>query len=120
MKNVLEFKGYAGSVEFSADDKVFFGKIVGIRDVVTFEGATVKELTKAFHESVNDYLETCKEMGKDPDKEFKGSFNVRVKPSIHRLISVRSAAMKISLNHFVEKVLEKEVLHEHHSQRILE
>jgi predicted HicB family RNase H-like nuclease len=110
MKNVLEYKGYAGSVEFSADDQVFFGKIIGIRDVVTFEGATVKELTKAFHESVNDYLETCKEMGKEPDKEFKGSFNVRVKPSIHRLISVRSAAMKVSLNHFVEKILEREIL----------
>jgi predicted HicB family RNase H-like nuclease len=118
MKNVLEFKGYAGSVEFSADDNVFFGRIVGIRDVVTFEGATVKELTKEFHDSVNDYLETCKEMGKDPDKEFKGSFNVRVKPSIHRLISVRSAAMKISLNHFVEKVLEKEVLQGRHSRSI--
>jgi predicted HicB family RNase H-like nuclease len=72
MKNMLEFKGYAGSVEFSADDKVFFGKIVGIRDVVTFEGATVKELTKAFQESVKDYLKTCKEMGKDPDNESKG------------------------------------------------
>ncbi|MCE2732373.1 MAG: type II toxin-antitoxin system HicB family antitoxin [Cyclobacteriaceae bacterium] len=112
MKNVLEYKGFAGSVEFSADDQVFFGKIVGIRDVVTFEGATVKELTKAFHESVNDYLETCKKMGKEPDKEFKGSFNVRVKPIIHRLIAVRSAAMKVSLNHFVEKVLEREVFKE--------
>ncbi|CAN5437693.1 hypothetical protein BH09BAC3_BH09BAC3_35900 [soil metagenome] len=57
MKNLLEFKDYTGSVEFSAEDQVFFGKIVGIRDVVTFEGVTVKELTKAFHESVNDYLQ---------------------------------------------------------------
>lgn len=68
MKNGLEFKDYTGSVEFSAEDQVFFGKIVGIRDVVTFEGATVIELTKAFHESVSDYLDTCKKMGKDPDK----------------------------------------------------
>ncbi len=111
MKNVLEFKGYTGSVEFSADDKVFFGRIIGIRDVVTFEGSTVKALTKAFQESVTDYLETCKEMGKDPDKEFKGSFNVRIKPRTHRLISARSAALKISLNHFVEQVLERAVLH---------
>jgi predicted HicB family RNase H-like nuclease len=66
MKNVLEFKDYTGSVEFSAKDNVFFGKIVGIRDAVTFEGSTVEELTKAFHESVNDYLDTCKKMGKDP------------------------------------------------------
>ncbi len=118
MKNVLEFKGYVGSVEFNADDKVFFGKIIGIRDVVTFESATVKELTKAFQESVTDYLQTCKEMGKDPDKEFKGSFNVRIKPNIHRLIAAKSAVMKVSLNHFVEKVLVKEVLPERPGQNI--
>jgi predicted HicB family RNase H-like nuclease len=110
MKNVLEFKGYTGSVEFSAEDKVFFGKITGIRDIVTFEGETVKELTKTFHDAVKDYLETCKELGKDPDKEFKGSFNVRLKPRVHRLAAMKSAAMKISLNQFVERVLEKEVL----------
>jgi predicted HicB family RNase H-like nuclease len=110
MKNVLEYKGYTGSVEFSAEDKVFFGKLTGVRDVITFEGETVKQLTKAFHEAVNDYLETCKELGKDPDKEFKGSFNVRLKPKIHRLAVMKSASMKISLNQYVEKVLENEVL----------
>ncbi len=109
MKNVLEYKGYTGSVEFSAEDNVFFGKIVGIRDVITFEGSSVKELTKAFHQAVNDYFKTCENEGKNPDKEFKGSFNVRVKPQIHRLASMKSAALKISLNHFVERALEKEV-----------
>src|SRR3989337_3167681 len=108
MKNVLEYKGYAGSVEFGAVDKVFFGKLTGIRDVVTFEGETVKELTQAFHDAVNDYLNTCKELGKEPDKEFKGSFNVRLKPKVHRLAVMKSAAMKISLNQYVERVLEKE------------
>ncbi len=110
MKNVLEYKGYTGSVDFSAEDKVFFGKLTGIRDVVTFEGETVKELMKAFHDAVNDYLTMCKELGKDPDKEYKGSFNVRLKPRVHRLAAMKSAALKISLNQFVEKVVEKEVL----------
>ncbi len=110
MKNVLEYKGYTGSVEFSADDKIFFGKIIGLRDVVTFEGETVKQLTKAFQESVDDYLESCKALGKDPDKEFKGSFNVRLTPKTHRLAAMKSAAMKISLNNFVERVIAKEVL----------
>jgi predicted HicB family RNase H-like nuclease len=108
MKNELKYKNYSGSVEFSADDNVFFGKIVGIRDVVTFEGDTVKTLVKAFHNAVDDYLATCKELEKDPDREFRGSFNVRIKPDVHRLISIKSAALKISLNHFVEKVLVKE------------
>ena len=110
MKNVLEYKGYTGSVEFSANDQVFFGKITGIRDVVTFEADTVKKLIQAFKESVDDYLATCRQQGKQPDKEFKGSFNVRLKPKIHRLAAIRSAALKISLNQFVESVLEREVL----------
>jgi len=110
MKNVLEYKGYTGSVEFSAYDQVFFGKITGIRDVVTFEADTVKKLIQAFKESVDDYLATCRQQGKQPDKEFKGSFNVRLKPKIHRLAAIRSAALKISLNQFVESVLEREVL----------
>jgi predicted HicB family RNase H-like nuclease len=110
MKNTLEYKGYVGSVEFSAPDKIFFGKIVGLRDVVTFEGETVKLLTKSFEEAVDDYLESCKILNKDPDKEFKGSFNVRLTPKTHRLAAMKSAAMKISLNSFVEKVIAKEVL----------
>ena len=109
MKNVLEHKGYSGSVEFSADDDVFFGKIIGIRDVVTFEADTVIKLKKAFKEAVEDYISTCKALDKDPDKEFKGSFNVRVKPKIHRLAAMKSAALRISLNQFVENALEKEV-----------
>lgn len=109
MKNVLEYKGYTGTVEFSAADEVFFGKINGIRDVVSFEADTVTKLKKAFKEAVEDYLDTCKQLGKNPDKEFKGSFNVRVKPRIHRLAVIKSSAMKISLNQFIERVLEKEV-----------
>ena len=65
MKSVLEFKGFVGSVAFNAGDEVFFGKIIGIRDVVTFEGATIKELIKAFQDSVSDYVKICREIGKD-------------------------------------------------------
>lgn len=109
MKNVLEHKGYTGSVEFSNTDETFFGKIVGIRDLVTFEADSVVKLKKAFKEAVEDYITTCKELGKDPDKEYKGSFNVRLKPKIHRLAAIKSATLKMSLNQFVEKVLEKEI-----------
>jgi len=109
MKNVLEHKGYLGSVEFSPDDEVFFGRITGIRDVVTFEGDSVSKLKKAFRDAVEDYISMCKELGKDPDKEFKGSFNVRVKPKIHRLAVMKSAALKISLNQFVEQAIQKEL-----------
>lgn len=109
MKNVLEYKGYLGSVEFSADDEVFFGKITGIRDVVTFEGDSVTKLKKAFKDTVEDYIITCKQLGKEPDTEFKGSFNVRVKPKVHRLAVMKSAALKMSLNQFVEKAIEQQL-----------
>jgi predicted HicB family RNase H-like nuclease len=109
MKNVLEHKGYTGTVEFNAEDEVFFGKLNGIRDVVSFEADSVIKLKKAFKDAVEDYIETCSKLGKDPDKEFKGSFNVRIKPRLHRLAVIKSTAMKISLNQFVEQVIAKEV-----------
>jgi predicted HicB family RNase H-like nuclease len=109
MKNVLEHKGYTGNVEFNADDEVFYGKILGIRDVVSFEADSVQKLKKAFREAVDDYLETCKLLNKNPETDFKGSFNVRIKPKLHRLAVIKSAALKISLNQLVEKALEKEV-----------
>lgn len=109
MKNTLDYKGYTGSVEFSAIDETFFGKICGIRDVVTFEADTVAKLKKAFKDAVDDYLKTCEELNKDPNKEFKGSFNVRLKPALHRQAAIRSATLKISLNQLVEKALEKEL-----------
>ena len=109
MKNALEYKGYSGTVEFSATDEVFYGKLNGIRDVVTFEADSVSKLKKAFKEAVDNYIETCQKTGKNPDKEFKGSFNVRIKPKIHRLAVMKSASLNISLNQFVERVLEKEV-----------
>lgn len=109
MKNLLKHKGYSGTVEFSAADEIFFGKINGIRDVVTFEADTVQKLKKSFREAVEDYISTCKKLNKNPDQDFKGSFNVRVKPSLHRKAVIKSSAMKISLNQLVEKALEKAV-----------
>lgn len=110
MKNALTYKSYTGTVEFHAEDEVFFGQIAGIRDVVTFEADSVVKLKKAFKDAVDDYILTCAQQGKDVDQEYKGSFNVRIKPKIHRLAAARSAALNISLNQLVEKALEKEVV----------
>ena len=84
MKDILTYKGYIGTVHFSAEDDVFYGKIEGIRDLVSFEGQSVDELKKAFQEAVEDYLEFCKQIGKRPEKSYKGSFNIRISPEIHR------------------------------------
>ncbi len=91
MKDMMIYKGYVGSVRFSAADEVFYGKLEGIDALISFEGSSVQQLKKAFHEAVDDYLEHCKAMGREPKKPFRGSFNVRIKPELHRLAMLRAA-----------------------------
>jgi predicted HicB family RNase H-like nuclease len=106
MNDLLEYKGYYADVHFNADDEVFHGKVIGINDLINFEGSTVKELKKAFHEAVDDYLDTCKEIGKDPDKTYKGSFNVRIPSELHRKAAQYAAINKMTLNDFVRHAID--------------
>jgi len=112
MKNCLEYKGYTGTVEFSAEDKIFFGKIQGINDLVTFEGSSVDELESSFHESLQDYLDTCKVLNKNPDKVFKGSFNVRVSKELHLRTVILASKKGLKLNDIVKEALTYVVEHE--------
>jgi predicted HicB family RNase H-like nuclease len=84
MKDVLQYKDYIGSVHFSAEDGVFFGKIEGINDLITFEGTTVEEIKNSFIEAVEDYILICKQAGKIPQKSCKGNFTVRISPELHK------------------------------------
>ena len=105
MKNYLEYKGYTGTVEFSAEDNCLFGKIVGINDLINYEAQDVLELKEVFEESVNDYLDTCKELGKQPNKVFKGVFNVRTNTAIHQSLVLLAARKNIKLNDLANKAL---------------
>jgi predicted HicB family RNase H-like nuclease len=107
--NILTYKNYIGSVSFSSQDEVFYGKIEHINDLITFESDNAHDLKKAFEEAVNDYISFCKEKGTIPDKPFKGSFNVRVKPSVHKLAYQKAIQKGMSLNKFIETTLEKEL-----------
>ena len=107
MKDVLKYKDFIASVHFSMEDEVFHGKIEGIGDLITFEGGTVADLKNAFEEAVEDYLDICKQIEKDPHKSFKGSFNVRIKPELHKKAVFKSLELGISLNQFVEKAISK-------------
>ena len=93
-------------MHFSAEDEVFHGKIIGINDLVSFEGTTVKELKKAFHQAVEDYLETCEELGKEPEKTYKGSFNVRIPSELHREAARHAALNNMSLNDYVRHAID--------------
>lgn len=109
MKDILKYKDFIGSVHFDADDEIFYGKIEGINDLVTFEGKTVKEIKKSFEESVDDYIKICKETGKTVHKSYKGSFNVRISPNLHKRAVQKALLEGIPLNQLVEKAIEKEV-----------
>jgi predicted HicB family RNase H-like nuclease len=112
MNDILEYKGYFAYVHFSAKDEVFYGKIIGINDLVSFEGDSVQELKSAFHEAVEDYLETCKQIQKTPDKTYKGSFNVRIPSNLHREAALFAAAKNISLNDFVRYAINNTIIKE--------
>ncbi len=113
MKDTLTYKGFMGSVHFSADDKVFHGKLVGVKDLVTFEGDAVDELIKTFYAAVEDYLELCKEVGKEPLKPLKGSFNVRITPELHGRALKVASVRGVTLNRLVQTALEHEVEGKH-------
>ena len=104
---MMRYKGYTGQVEFDPEAEVFHGEVVDTRDVITFQGKTVKELKKAFKESIDDYLEFCEERGEKPDKPFSGKFVVRISPQLHHKAYVKAQESGKSLNSWVNEVLEK-------------
>ncbi len=107
MNNTIQYKNYIGSVEFSEEDGVFFGKVLGIRSLISYEGESAKELISDFHKAIDDYLELCAENGKTPEKAFKGSFNIRLSPELHKKLFIYASTQGISINKYVEETLEK-------------
>lgn len=105
MNNTVQYKGYVGSVEFSEEDSIFYGKVMGIRSLISYEGDNAKDLIADFHGAVDDYLEACKAEGKEPEVAFKGSFNIRLSPELHKKIYIYAAAHQISMNRYIEETL---------------
>lgn len=105
MKDVLKYKDFIATVHYSEEDEVLYGKIRGIDDSVTFEGSSVVQLKKAFKDAVQDYLRLCRETGKDPHKSYKGSFNIRIDPALHKKAVLQSVVKGISLNQLVEEAI---------------
>jgi predicted HicB family RNase H-like nuclease len=109
MTDRLVFDDFIGSVHFSSSDDIFYGKLEGIPDLVTFEGSSVVELKKAFQDAVSDYKELCEKTGRNNKRSFKGSFNVRIDPKLHELAFIKATKEGISLNQFVQQTLKKEL-----------
>ena len=106
MNNTIQYKGYVGSVEFSEEDGIFFGKVMGIRSLISYEGESAKELLNDFHDAVDTYLEHCKAEGKEPELAFKGSFNIRRSPALHKKLFLYATAHQMSINQYIEDTLE--------------
>jgi predicted HicB family RNase H-like nuclease len=102
---MMEYKGYIGKVEMDDEVGILYGEVINIRDVITFEGTSVDEVQKAFHESVDDYLEFCAKRGESPEKPFSGKFVVRLPVELHRKAYIQARLADKSLNGWVTEVL---------------
>ena len=105
MNNLMLYRGYYGSVKFTAEDEVFHGKLEFIRDLVTYEAETASQIRSEFQQAVDDYLEFCTETGSAPDRPFKGSFNVRPGPELHAKLAKLADDRGVSLNKIVTAAL---------------
>jgi predicted HicB family RNase H-like nuclease len=110
MSDVFEYKGYSGTIEYSAADKILHGKVLGIRSLLSYEGNSLDSLRNDFEDVINDYLITCAEDGTEPEKPYKGSFNVRVSPELHRSLALYSSSRGQTLNATVEEAIKHLVM----------
>lgn len=105
VKNIMEYKGYCTKIEFDAEARLLHGKIEGINDLVTFECEDASQIESEFHAAVDDYLAFCQEVGKRPEKEYRGLFNVRIQPELHRRIAAEAVKRNTTMNALVEQAI---------------
>ena len=104
--DAMEYKGYRGAVRYSAEDRVLHGRLLGIDDVVNFEGSDVEGLEKAFHETVDDYLALCEKLGRAPDREYSGRIPLRIDSALHRRVAIAADSEAKSVNSWIADALE--------------
>lgn len=102
----MNYKDYFAKVEFDAEDRILVGRIIGIRDVVSFHAESVTELETAFHEAVDNYLAACEELGQKPNKPYSGNLMLRIPPEIHASVAVAAETSGKSINQWAAGVLE--------------
>lgn len=108
---MMQYKGYNGRVEFDDEADIFHGEVLGLRDVITFQGRTVDEVKQAFHDSVEDYLEYCTQRGEAPEKPFTGKLMLRIPPDIHRKAYIAAKQSGASLNAWITQTLKNTTEH---------
>ena len=109
MNDLLEYKGYSGTIEYSAADNILHGRVLGIRSLLSYEGDSLNSLRNDFENMIEDYLQTCAKTGTEPEKPYKGSFNVRISPQLHRSLATYAVANGQTLNSTVEEAIKRYV-----------
>jgi len=104
---MMRYKGYSGVTEVDSDAKLIHGRVVGLRDVITFQGGSVSEAIQAFNESVDDYLEWCADEGRPPEKSFNGKLLIRIDPAVHRSLAHLAETNSTSINTLAVEALAK-------------
>jgi predicted HicB family RNase H-like nuclease len=103
---MLKYKNYTGIVEYDADGKIFTGEVLGLQDMITFEGRTPEELEASFRQSVDMYLEMCTRDGVVAQKPFSGRFNLRLDPELHRQVAERAGMERVSMNEWLKHAIQ--------------
>ena len=106
---MMNYKGYVGVAEIDAEDRMLYGKVIGLKDVIGFEGSDFEELEGSFHRAVDGYLEFCEEDGVEPEKPYSGKILIRTDPELHREVVHAAAAADMSMNHWLEKTLKERI-----------
>ena len=109
MKDVITYKGFIGSVHFASEDKVFYGKIEGINDLITFEGESVSQLEEGFKYMVDEHIKDCEKNSLPLEKSYKGNLNIRLAPELHKKATHYAALKGISLNQYINEAIRKEL-----------
>lgn len=107
--NVLRYQDYIGSIEVDIENQCLHGKILYINDLVTYEAQTIKQLEVEFHKAADDYIQTCKELNREPKKSFKGSLNVRLGPELHTRAAVHAAILGIAINEYIKLAIRHQI-----------
>ena len=102
----MKYKDYEARIEYDDEDGLFVGRVLNTRDVIAFDGTSVDELEQSFHNAIDEYIEDCQRMGKNPEKPFSGRFNLRIPPALHRQAAAQAEKEGISLNALVERALQ--------------
>ena len=104
---MMKYKGYLADIAYDDTAKIFHGEVIGLKDIITFQGKSVDELRKAFHDSVNDYLAWCDERGEQPEKTYSGKLHIRMNPSLHAHLAIEATKQGISLNDLINQKLNR-------------